>query len=66
MAGGVAQAVEHLPSKCEALDSNPSTAKKKRKKSHKMYLESVLQTQLGKEKEVTRICVVEMMYRVEG
>jgi hypothetical protein len=26
-AGGVAQAVEHLPSKCEALSSSPSTAK---------------------------------------
>jgi hypothetical protein len=24
-AGGVAQVVEHLPSKCEALSSNPST-----------------------------------------
>jgi hypothetical protein len=36
--GGVTQAVEHLPSKCEALSSNPSTTKKnekekKRKKS---------------------------------
>jgi hypothetical protein len=28
MAGSVAQAVECLPSKCEALNSNPSTAKK--------------------------------------
>jgi hypothetical protein len=28
-AGGMAQAVERLPSKCKALSSNPSTAKKK-------------------------------------
>jgi hypothetical protein len=27
-AGGVTQAVEHLPNKCEALSSNPSTTKK--------------------------------------
>jgi hypothetical protein len=26
-AGGVAQAVQHLPSKCEALGSNPSIGK---------------------------------------
>jgi hypothetical protein len=31
-AGGVAQAVECLPSKCEALNSNPSTAKKNNNK----------------------------------
>jgi hypothetical protein len=30
--GGVAQVVEHLPSKCEALSLNPCTEKKKRKK----------------------------------
>jgi hypothetical protein len=29
--GGVTQAVESLPSKLEALNSNPSTAKKKKK-----------------------------------
>uniref|UniRef100_A0A8C0ZRY8 Ig-like domain-containing protein n=1 Tax=Castor canadensis TaxID=51338 RepID=A0A8C0ZRY8_CASCN len=29
-AGGMAQVVEHLPSKCEALSSSPSTTKKKR------------------------------------
>jgi hypothetical protein len=28
-AGGAAQVVEHLTSKCEALSSNPSTAAKK-------------------------------------
>jgi hypothetical protein len=27
----VAQALEHLPNKCEALSSNPSMAKKKKK-----------------------------------
>jgi hypothetical protein len=32
-AGGVAQVVERLPSKHKALSSNPSTAKKKKKKS---------------------------------
>jgi hypothetical protein len=32
MAGGVAQVVlENLPSKCEALSSNPNTAQKKKK-----------------------------------
>jgi hypothetical protein len=30
-AAGVAQVVESLPSKCEALGSNPHTAKKKKK-----------------------------------
>jgi hypothetical protein len=30
-AGGVAQVVEHLCSKCEALNSNPSPIKKKSK-----------------------------------
>jgi hypothetical protein len=29
--GRVAQEVEHLPSKCETLNSNPSTIKKKKK-----------------------------------
>jgi hypothetical protein len=31
-AGGVAQVVEHLPSKCKALSSNPKTKKSKRNK----------------------------------
>jgi hypothetical protein len=31
--GGITQVVEHLPSKDEALNSNPRTAKK-RKKNH--------------------------------
>jgi hypothetical protein len=31
-AGGMAQVVGHLPSKCEALSSNPTTTKKKKKK----------------------------------
>jgi hypothetical protein len=31
-ADGVAQMVKHLPSKCEALNSNPSNAKKKNNK----------------------------------
>jgi hypothetical protein len=30
-AGGVAQVVKSLPSKCEALSANPSTTKKKKK-----------------------------------
>jgi hypothetical protein len=29
-----AQVVEHLPSKCKALNSNPSTTKKKRKRKY--------------------------------
>jgi hypothetical protein len=33
-AGGEAQAVERLPSKCQALSSNPSTANRKRKLFH--------------------------------
>jgi hypothetical protein len=32
MARGLAQAVDHLPNKCVALSSNPSTTKKKKKK----------------------------------
>jgi hypothetical protein len=35
-------AVEHLPGECEALNSNPSTSKKKRKK--KMKVDTVLLT----------------------
>jgi hypothetical protein len=31
---GVVQVVEQLPFECEALSSNPSTAKKKKKKLH--------------------------------
>jgi hypothetical protein len=31
--GGLAQVVQHLPSKCEALSSNSSTAKKKKKRT---------------------------------
>jgi hypothetical protein len=31
------QVVEHLPSKCEALNANPSTGKKK-KKTHQMLV----------------------------
>jgi hypothetical protein len=31
-AGGMVQVAECLPSKCEAVSSNPSTAKKKKKK----------------------------------
>jgi hypothetical protein len=34
-AGGVAQVVEHLPSKCEVLSSNPGMAKKKKKSLNK-------------------------------
>jgi hypothetical protein len=30
-AGGMTQVVEHLPSKCEALNPNPSTKKKRKK-----------------------------------
>jgi hypothetical protein len=33
MAGGLAQVVEHLPGKHEALSLNPVTPKKKKKKS---------------------------------
>jgi hypothetical protein len=32
-AGGVAEVVECLPSNCEVLNSNPTTAKKEKKKS---------------------------------
>jgi hypothetical protein len=34
-AGGVVQVLECLPSKCEALSSNPSTKKKKKRKRKK-------------------------------
>jgi hypothetical protein len=34
-AGGVAQAIEHLLTKCEALSSNPSTHTKKKKERRK-------------------------------
>jgi hypothetical protein len=35
-AGGVAQVVEDLPSKYEALSSNPNTDRKKKKDRHKL------------------------------
>jgi hypothetical protein len=34
-AGGVAQVIESLPSKCEALSSNPITSKKKKREKKK-------------------------------
>jgi hypothetical protein len=37
-AGGVDQEVEHLPSKCEILSSNPSIKKKKKEKEKKVLL----------------------------
>jgi hypothetical protein len=33
--GGMTQAIERLPSKCEALSSNSSTVKKKKRKEKK-------------------------------
>jgi hypothetical protein len=33
MVGGIARKVEHQPSKCKALSSNPNTAKKQNKSS---------------------------------
>jgi hypothetical protein len=36
-AGGMAQVVGHLPSKCEALNSNSSAMKKKRNKEIGYY-----------------------------
>jgi hypothetical protein len=38
-AGGVAQAAELLPHKCEALSSNPSTTTTKKKKKRKKLLD---------------------------
>jgi hypothetical protein len=43
--GGMAQALEHLPGKCEAVNSNPSTAKNQKQQqniyfSHFYRLES--------------------------
>jgi hypothetical protein len=35
-AGGVTQAIEHLLSKCEALNSNPKTTTKKKKKKKEL------------------------------
>jgi hypothetical protein len=37
-AGGVAQVIQHLPSKYEALNSNPSTMKKKKKRKKEMQI----------------------------
>jgi hypothetical protein len=38
----VAQVVEYLPSNCEALNSNPSTAKKKKKKVRKASMQCIV------------------------
>jgi hypothetical protein len=40
--GRVAQVVEHLPSKCEALNSNPSTAKRKKERKKNRNVKRVL------------------------
>jgi hypothetical protein len=37
-AGSVAQAVEHLPSKYKALNSNPNASKKRKEKEIDWYL----------------------------
>jgi hypothetical protein len=37
-AGGVAQVVEHLPSRCEVLNSNPKDCQKKKKASSGMMV----------------------------
>jgi hypothetical protein len=55
MAGGVAEVVEHLSSKHEAFNSNPSTSKKKKKIAWCRWLMPViLATQ---EAEIRRIMV---------
>jgi hypothetical protein len=53
-AGGVAQVVDHLPSKCEALSSNPSTEFKKKKRERKTD---------GKVSIIGVSCVVEGLWR---
>jgi hypothetical protein len=45
-AGGVAQVVEPLPSKCKALSSNPKTKKKKKKERKEKLKGQVLGCQL--------------------
>jgi ABC-type Zn uptake system ZnuABC Zn-binding protein ZnuA len=37
LAGGLAEVVEYLPSKCEVLSSNASAVKKKLKKKENIY-----------------------------
>jgi 5-bromo-4-chloroindolyl phosphate hydrolysis protein len=44
------QVVEHLTSKYEALSSNPSTAKKKKKKVNETKIGSWKRSVLGKDK----------------
>jgi hypothetical protein len=56
-AGRVAQAEEHLLSKCEALNSNPSATKKTHKKSQELEA-SVLQ-------EVRRAVELNRYYRAD-
>jgi hypothetical protein len=54
-AGGVAQVVKHLPSKGEALSSNPNTIKKKNqgKKTEAQFIIYCIQIGLGAEKLVS-------------
>jgi hypothetical protein len=37
--GGVAPVVQHLPGKCEALNSNPSTAKGRGERGERKYFQ---------------------------
>jgi hypothetical protein len=62
-AGGVLQVLQRLPSKCEALSSNPSTAKKKKKTKNPQsilpdsYVDDVfVNTSKKKEKEKENLC----------
>jgi hypothetical protein len=57
MIGGLAQAVEHLPSKCNILSSNPSTAKGKKKWNLKDKL--VLQNSFN-QKRLLILCKLKM------
>jgi hypothetical protein len=41
----MAQVVDHLPSKCEALSSNPSVIKKKKKKDRSEYPRTMEESQ---------------------
>jgi hypothetical protein len=54
MAGGIAQVVEHLPSKHEALNSKPSMVK--RKKEGDLCLLHMKVSKRGEYKKISQVC----------
>jgi hypothetical protein len=51
--GGVAQVVEHLPKRSEALSSSPSKLKNKKQVGHRWFMPVILATQKTELRRIT-------------